>query len=99
MDTIGVPGSKDGWFAVGDTERVAEALEGKGFEATPLTNYDADALETQVENFFIDKGNDLQAWLFVWFAGRGHTERGQRYLVRARSCACTIQRRGSRSSK
>ena len=77
----------DGWpplnNAVKDAERVTEALEGRGFEVTLLKNLDAETLEGALEDFFIDKGDDPEARLFVWFAGHGHSERGQGYLVPA----------------
>ena len=64
-----------------DAREVAAALEAKGFEVTLRTNLDGDDLEDALEGFFIDKGGDPEARLFVWYAGHGHTERGEGYLV------------------
>jgi hypothetical protein len=69
--------------AVADAGAVARALKTRGFEVTLLKNLKAEALETAFEDFFLEKGADPEARLFVWFAGHGHTERGQGYLVPA----------------
>jgi formylglycine-generating enzyme required for sulfatase activity len=80
-------GGTKGWprlsNAVRDAEQVAVALTAKGFQVTLLKNLDSNALESRLEDFFIDKGDDPEARLFVWFAGHGHTERGLGYLVPA----------------
>jgi formylglycine-generating enzyme required for sulfatase activity len=69
--------------AVNDAEKVAEALRLKGFDVTLRNDLDSDALEETLENFFIDKGADPEARLFVWYAGHGHTVDGEGYLIPA----------------
>jgi hypothetical protein len=69
--------------AIKDARLVAVALERHGFEVTLKTDLDADGLDRAFRDFFIEKGEDPEARLFVWFAGHGHTERGEGYLVPA----------------
>ena len=40
-------------------------------------------LEQAFKAFFINKGGDPNARLFVWFAGHGRTENGERFLIPA----------------
>ena len=84
---IGIDAYKAGWprlsNAVKDAQAVAAALRAKGFEVTLKINLDAAELETTFREFFILKGEDKQARLFVWYAGHGHTEKGEGYLVPA----------------
>lgn len=67
--------------AVKDARLVKEALEAKGFEVTFLTNVTARELVDAFETFFLETGEDPDARLFVWYAGHGHSERGEGYLV------------------
>ena len=67
--------------AVKDAVLVADALERRGFEVSLLTNLKSAELESALEEFFILKGGDPEARLFVWYAGHGHSERGEGYLV------------------
>ena len=83
---IGIDDYTAGWprlgQAVKDARNVAKALEGQGFEVTLETNLKASALEKAFKDFFILKGADPDARLFVWFAGHGHTDqRGEGYLI------------------
>ena len=84
---IGIDRYTGGWpslsNAVRDARRVATELEERGFGVRLETDLSADALEEALESFFIEKGAEPEARLFVWFAGHGHTERGQGYLVPA----------------
>ncbi len=84
---IGIDDYNNGWprlsKAVEDAERVAAALDEQGFEVDLHLDVDSDALKSSLEEFFVVKGADPEARLFVWFAGHGHTEDGEGYLVPA----------------
>ncbi|MFT4719643.1 MAG: TPR repeat protein [Candidatus Azotimanducaceae bacterium] len=69
--------------AVNDAEKVAAALRQKGFEVALHRNLNSNDLETTLEDFFIDKGANPDARLFVWYAGHGHTVGGEGYLIPA----------------
>ena len=68
---------------VSDARAVAAALEERGFEVTLHTNLTGDGLEKAFEDFFIEKGRNREARLFVWFAGHGHTVDEEGYLIPA----------------
>lgn len=82
---IGIDSYTNGWprlsNAIADANKVATALRGRGFEVQMLTDLDSRAMENAFEDFFIDKGSDPEARLFVWFAGHGHTTGGEGYLI------------------
>jgi hypothetical protein len=84
---IGIDAYTNGWprlsNAVKDAKLVAAALQKKGFEVTLKTNLNSARLKQVLEEFFILKGNNVEARLFVWFAGHGHTLDGEGYLVPA----------------
>lgn len=84
---IGIDRYTGGWpslsNAVRDARRVAAELEERGFEVRLEADLSADELDEALESFFIEKGAEPEARLFVWFAGHGHTERGEGYLVPA----------------
>jgi len=84
---IGIDNYTAGWprlsKAVEDARQVATKLEEKGFEVTLKTDLGSDQLEQTLEEFFVVKGSDPNARLFVWFAGHGHTEGGEGFLVPA----------------
>jgi len=84
---IGIDNYTGGWprlsNAVKDAELVAEELRRKGFEVTLKTDLSSAELERAFKEFFILKGADADARLFVWFAGHGHTLGGEGYLVPA----------------
>ena len=68
--------------AINDARRVSRALEARGFAVRLETDLGARALRRAFEDFFIDKGSDPEARLFVWYAGHGHTDaRGEGYLI------------------
>ena len=48
------------------------ALRQKGFDVTLLIDPQGRELRVAFEDFFIDKGDDPEARLFVWYAGHGH---------------------------
>ena len=67
--------------AIKDAEIVATELEKKGFEVELYRNLDSDGLSSAFKKFFILKGDDPSARLFVWFAGHGATIDGEGYLI------------------
>jgi len=84
---IGINNYTQGWprlsNAIRDAELVADELRQKGFEVTLKKNLDSTDLKSTFEEFFVYKGEDPQARLFVWFAGHGHTQNGEGYLIPA----------------
>ncbi len=62
---------------------MAGELRRQGFEVELLTDVTGAQLREALRRFFAFKGKDPQARLFVWFAGHGHTENGEGYLVPA----------------
>jgi hypothetical protein len=67
--------------AVADAEDIAAGLRKKGFDVTLKTDVTSKELKDILEEFFIFKGDDPNARLFVWFAGHGHTIDGNGFLV------------------
>lgn len=67
--------------AIRDATAVASELRGRGFSVQLGQDLDSEELERVLENFFIDKGSDRNARLFVWYAGHGATYRSEGYLV------------------
>jgi formylglycine-generating enzyme required for sulfatase activity len=90
---IGINDYGRGWQrlskAVSDARRVAKALEKHGFEVTLRTDLKSDDLAATLKNFFIDRGRDPNARLFVWFAGHGATVDGEGYLIPSDGAALT----------
>jgi uncharacterized caspase-like protein len=84
---IGIDDYTNGWprlsNAVKDATLVAGELRRKGFEVELLTDVTGAQLREALRRFFAFKGKDPEARLFVWFAGHGHTENGEGYLVPA----------------
>ena len=82
---IGIDAYHNGWprlsGAVDDAKRVAKALKEKGFYVTFKKNLSSSDLEQVFKEFFIFKGENPQARLFVWFAGHGHTLDGEGFLI------------------
>lgn len=82
---IGNDAYSNGWpplsNGVRDAEMIAEALSEQGFEVDLHTNVASDEIEQIFRRFFIIKGNDPSARLFIWFAGHGATIEGEGYLV------------------
>ena len=54
-----------------------------GFEVQLETNLNSRALQDTLKEFFALKGEQPEARLLFWFAGHGHTERGEGFLVPA----------------
>lgn len=84
---IGIDDYTNGWprlsMAVKDAKFVAKALEKKGFDVTLILNANSNELNRAFEEFFLLKGEDPDARLFVWYAGHGHSDRGEGFLVPA----------------
>ena len=84
---IGIDAYRPPWprlsNAVRDAELIAEALEAQGFAVTLKKDLDGAALKKAFDEFFIFKGEDPQARLFVWFAGHGYSDGGEGFLVPA----------------
>ena len=84
---IGIDNYTNGWprlsNAVKDAKLVAAALEAKGFEVQLLLDPDGETLRRSLRHFYAVTGRDPEARLFVWYAGHGHTEFGEGYLVPA----------------
>lgn len=82
---IGNDNYRDGWARLGqarnDARKVAKALKARGFEVTLKTDLKARDLEKAFRDFFLRKGQEPDARLFVWYAGHGHTEDGEGYLI------------------
>ncbi|MEX0922287.1 MAG: caspase family protein [Rhodovibrionaceae bacterium] len=82
---IGIDDYSAGWprlsNAVRDAEAVAAGLKSQGFEVELLRNPGSQDLRTALRAFFARKGADPEARLFLWYAGHGHTEYGEGYLV------------------
>ena len=75
---IGIDDYREGWPRLGqaikDARGIAQALESQGFEVILKTDLNARELRQTFEDFFIEKGGDPDARLFVWYAGHGHTD-------------------------
>jgi len=84
---VGIDAYTGGWprlsKAVADARAVADELARHGFEVTLKTDLAADDLNRTLKEFFVVKGDDPEARLFVWFAGHGHTLGGEGFLVPA----------------
>ena len=66
---------------VNDAKRMAEALEARGFDVTLETDLNSAQLRKAFKDFFIAKGREENARLFVWYAGHGATVDGEGYLI------------------
>lgn len=84
---IGIDDYSGGWprlsNAVKDAKLVAATLEEKGFDVSLVLNAKSSELSRAFEEFFLLKGQDSEARLFLWYAGHGHSERGEGFLVPA----------------
>jgi|TARA_B100000959_G_scaffold160003_1_gene167573 TPR repeat protein len=67
--------------AIKDAELIADALEEKGFDVDLHKNLDSDGLNQVFKRFFILKGENPAARLFIWYAGHGATVDGEGYLI------------------
>ncbi|MGH6720233.1 MAG: caspase family protein, partial [Alphaproteobacteria bacterium] len=67
--------------AIKDAEAVADNLRDIGFDVTIAIDLDSEGLRRTLKEFFVRKGADPEARLFVWYAGHGHSMRGEGFLV------------------
>ncbi len=70
---------------VRDAERVAEELRHRGFSVTLRRNLTGEATRSELRKFFTQQGANPRARLFLWFAGHGHKDEDDGYLVPADS--------------
>jgi formylglycine-generating enzyme required for sulfatase activity len=84
---IGVDDYRRGWpvlrNAVKDARAVAAALKARGFSVDLVENPESRELRETVRRFFIEKGADPEARLFLWFAGHGHSLGEEGFIVPA----------------
>lgn len=84
---VGIDDYTGGWprlsNAVRDAKLIAGALRLKGFDVVLETNLTSAEMERTFKEFFIVKGADPDARLFVWFAGHGVSQGGEGFLVPA----------------
>ena len=67
--------------AVKDATLIAKVMRDKGFDTVLKTNLNALEMEDALKTFFIERGEDPEARLFLWFAGHGHTQNGEGYIL------------------
>ena len=63
--------------AVSDAEAIAAEMKKKGFDVEFHKNVDSAQLADIFKRFFIIKGNNPSARLFIWYAGHGATVDGE----------------------
>lgn len=84
---IGIDEYTNGWprlsNAVSDAQAVATALTARGFNVTLRLNLKSRELKEELERFFIIRGADPDARLFVWYAGHGESIAGEGFLIPA----------------
>lgn len=84
---IGIDAYTGGWpplhNAVADAEAIATELKSRGFDVVFKQDLNAIELQQSLKEFFAIKGADPQARLFLWYAGHGHTIKGEGFLVPA----------------
>jgi len=84
---IGIDKYTMGWprlsNAVKDSRVIAAVLKDNGFDVTLKEDMKSEELKKTLEEFFILKGSNPKARLFVWFAGHGHTMNGEGFLIPA----------------
>ena len=84
---IGIDDYTGGWprlsNAVKDARLVAAEQTKHGFDVTLKTNLGSGALKSTLEEFYILKGEQPDARLFLWFAGHGHTENDEGFIIPA----------------
>jgi uncharacterized caspase-like protein len=84
---IGIDKYTNGWpplhNAVSDAHEVATELESRGFEVAFKKDTKSNELQQSLKQFFAIKGSDPEARLLLWYAGHGHTIKGEGFLVPA----------------
>jgi len=67
--------------AVKDAQLIAKVMRDKGFKTVVKLNLNAVQMEDALKTFFIERGENPEARLFLWFAGHGHTQNGEGYIL------------------
>lgn len=84
---IGIDDYTGGWpklkNAVKDARIVADELKRQGFNVDFQTNLNEADLRKVLRTFYAVKGSDPEARLLLWYAGHGHTVRGEGFIVPA----------------
>lgn len=84
---IGIDLYTSGWPRLSNAVRDAEAIKAEllrqGFQVELLANPDSDRLDRTLREFFVVKGANPEARLFIWFSGHGYTEAGEGFIVPA----------------
>lgn len=82
---IGNDAYSEGWpslsNAVADAREIAAGLKERGFEVTLVEDLDSVALRDTLREFFAIQGSDPEARLLLWYAGHGHSIKGEGFLV------------------
>lgn len=82
---IGNDAYSQGWpslsNAIADARDIAAGLTDQGFEVTLAENLDSAGLRETLREFFAIQGADPQARLLLWYAGHGHSIKGEGFLV------------------
>ena len=84
---IGIDDYTGGWprlsNAVRDARLVAETLRARGFHVDFRKNLRFANFTQALKDFFAIRGENPEARLFLWYAGHGHSEHGEGFLVPA----------------
>jgi hypothetical protein len=67
--------------AISDAREIAAELEKRGFQVMFRENLDSMALQQSLKEFFAIQGANPDARLLLWYAGHGHTIKGEGFLV------------------
>jgi hypothetical protein len=82
---IGNDNYTNGWprlsNGVKDAIAVADELTRQGYTVDLKTDLSAVELKSTLRNFFIMRGQNPEARLFLWYAGHGQTVKGEGFLV------------------
>ncbi|WP_299933813.1 caspase family protein [uncultured Pelagimonas sp.] len=91
---IGNDAYSDGWpslsNAIADAREIAAGLSDQGFEVTLVEDLDSVQLRDTLREFFAIKGADPEARLLLWYAGHGHSIKGEGFLVPIDAPAPTV---------
>ena len=84
---IGIDDYTGGWprlsNAVRDARLVAETVRARGFHVDFRKNLRFADFTQALKDFFAIRGENPEARLFLWYAGHGHSEHGEGFLVPA----------------
>lgn len=84
---VSIDDYRSGWpklaNANSDARAIAVALDANGFDVEVAMDLGADALHERIKAFFVRRGANPEARLFLWFAGHGASVDGEGFLVPA----------------